>query len=173
VKSVGYAIKRAQHAIRVAMDEALRELGVTTPQYAALNAIRESPGSSGAELARRSFVSPQTMNTILVRLESAGLIERRPSEQGGRVLETHLTKAGISVLGGCDRVAFSIEEYMLRAIKPADRERLIAWLMKCAEVLELAPPVRPVRPWTQALKLELSPASVASIEQGGNVGSRD
>jgi DNA-binding MarR family transcriptional regulator len=35
------------------MDTALRGLGLTTPQYAALTFLEESPGLSGAQLARR------------------------------------------------------------------------------------------------------------------------
>lgn len=148
--TIGYTIKRAQHAIRMAMEESFRRLGVTTPQYAALNAVRENPGASGAELARRSFVSAQTMNTIQVRLESAGLVERRPSEHG-RVLGTYLTEEGRSILESCDEIAIAIEEHMLSEIDPDDRKRLRDWLLKCAEALELEPPVRPVRPWTKRL----------------------
>lgn len=151
--TVGYTIKRAQHAIRLAMEESFRRLGVTTPQYAALNATREIPGESGAGLARRSFVSPQTMNTILVRLESAGLVERRPREHG-RVLETYLTDKGRSVLESCDDIALAIEEHMLRGIEPENRKRLRDWLLQCAEALELEPPVRPTRPWIKELSTD-------------------
>lgn len=160
--TVGYTIKRAQHAIRMAMEESFRRLGVTTPQYAALNAVRETPGVSGAELARRSFVSAQTMNTILVRLESSGLVERRPREHG-RVLETYLTDEGRSILESCDGIAIAIEEHMLSGIEPDDRKRLRGWLLQCAEALELAPPVRPKRPWTEAL-------SVSSLGRDGKDG---
>ena len=73
---VGYELKRVQHALRQAMDEALRETGVTTPQYAAMSVLAEEPGLSNARLARRSFVTPQTMNQILARLEASGLVER-------------------------------------------------------------------------------------------------
>ena len=32
-------MKRAQHALRIEMDEALREVGMTTAQYAALSTL--------------------------------------------------------------------------------------------------------------------------------------
>ncbi len=44
---VGYQMKRVQHALRIEMDRALREMGLTTPQYAALGALQAAPGSSG------------------------------------------------------------------------------------------------------------------------------
>ena len=77
-ESVGYQLKRVQHVLRIQMDNALREIGLTTPQYAALNAIEEKPGLSGNKIARQCFVTPQTMNLILTNLESVGLIIRRP-----------------------------------------------------------------------------------------------
>ena len=65
------------------MDKALREVCMTTAQYAALSALEAAPGLSGAELARRSLVTPQTMNAILVNLEAAGLVVRRPHPEHG------------------------------------------------------------------------------------------
>jgi hypothetical protein len=58
---VGYQLKRAEHALRLEMDGALRDMGLTTPQYAALSVLGDEPGLSGAELARRCFVTPQTI----------------------------------------------------------------------------------------------------------------
>jgi DNA-binding MarR family transcriptional regulator len=64
-KRLGYALKRAQHALRVSMDEVLRPLGLTTPQYAVLCAIEADPGISNASLARAAFVTAQTMRREL------------------------------------------------------------------------------------------------------------
>ncbi|GAA4374782.1 hypothetical protein GCM10023152_17970 [Agromyces bauzanensis] len=49
---IGYVLKRAQSVMRVRMDEALRPLGVTAPQYACLELPHRTPGISGSELAR-------------------------------------------------------------------------------------------------------------------------
>ena len=89
---IGYELKRAQHALRLGMDGALREVGLTTPQYAALTVVEGEEGVSGALLARRCFVTPQTMNGVVVNLEKAGLLERRPHPEHGRVLRAYLTR---------------------------------------------------------------------------------
>src|SRR5258708_9327551 len=89
-QSVGYQLKRAVHALRIQMDNALREVGLTTPQYAALSAIEAKPGLSGNKIARRCFVTPQTINLILANLESAGLILRHPQPQYGLICHTYL-----------------------------------------------------------------------------------
>jgi DNA-binding MarR family transcriptional regulator len=44
------------------MAAALHEHNATVGQYALLTALDEEPGLSNADLARRAFVTPQTMN---------------------------------------------------------------------------------------------------------------
>ena len=65
----GYLLKRAQAALHAGMAGALREHGATLAQYAVLTALDEEPGLSNAGLARRAFVTPQTMNQVLLELE--------------------------------------------------------------------------------------------------------
>ncbi len=58
---VGHMLKRAQAALRASMDEDLAAKDLNTPQFAALFALKQEPGLSNADLARRTFVTPQTM----------------------------------------------------------------------------------------------------------------
>ena len=132
---IGYELKRAQHALRLGMDEALKPLGVTTPQYAAMSVLAEEPGLSNAQLARRSFVTPQTMNQILSRLEALGLAERWAHPEHGRVLQAYLTEEGERLLEGCHRRIAVVEERMVSAISEEDRLRLLEALRGCAEAL--------------------------------------
>lgn len=132
---VGYALKRAQHALRSRMDRALHGLGLTTAQYAALSALETAPGLSGAELARRSFVTPQTMNGIVTNLEVAGLLVRRPQPHHGRVLEASLSPAGAAVLAHAHRRVAAVEARMVASLDAAERRRLLAALRACADAL--------------------------------------
>lgn len=133
---VGYQLKRVQHALRSRMDEALRSMGLTTPQYAALSALEEEPGLSGAELARRSFVTPQTMNGVLANLEAAGLIERHPHPEHGRVLQAYLTESGETLVYKAHREVENIEERMLADLNEDKRILLAGMLRVCTASLE-------------------------------------
>src|SRR5258708_24355570 len=113
---VGYHLKRAQQALRMAMDEGLRAQELTTPQYAALTHLEADEPLSGAELARRCFVTAQTMNAILVGLERARLVERAPHANHGRVIQARLTKRGRAKVQGAPATVFEIEDLMLCAI---------------------------------------------------------
>jgi len=135
-QSVGYQLKRAQHALRLQMDNALREAGLTTPQYAALSAIEATPGLSGNKIARQCFVTPQTMNLILVNLESAGLIVRHPHPEYGRILQAYLTPVGENRLRESHQQIFAIEERMVAAFTEDQRFQLLQALKTCANALE-------------------------------------
>src|SRR3954451_3507024 len=74
--SVGYVLKQVHASMRTAMDEALRPLDLTVPQYACLELLGQNPGLSNAELARRAFVTRQSMNLVLRRLQERGLLTR-------------------------------------------------------------------------------------------------
>jgi DNA-binding MarR family transcriptional regulator len=118
------------------MDEALRSRGLTTPQYAALSALAGEPGLSGADLARRSFVTPQTINGVLANLESAGLIERHPHPEHGRVLQAYLTEPGEELASRARREVEDIEERMLSGLSIEDRIWLTEMLRSRADALE-------------------------------------
>ena len=61
---LGYLLRQASAAFRGATDRALAQLGVTTPQFGVLTMIVAYPGLSGADLARLSFLTPQTINVM-------------------------------------------------------------------------------------------------------------
>ena len=99
--TIGFALKQAQQALRTRMDSRLREIGLTTPQYAVLAFLEIEAGASNAMLARRAFVTPQTMQAILVALERSGFIARTPHPKHGRAQITELTVSGRGILGSC------------------------------------------------------------------------
>jgi DNA-binding MarR family transcriptional regulator len=134
-RSVGYQMKRAQHALRLAMDSALRGVGLTTPQYAALSVLEEEAGLSGAALARRCFVTPQTMNQILMNLQGSKMVERRPHPEHGRVLSVYLTRKGAELVALAHGEVEAIEERMLAGLDRGERYRLLEALRGCAESL--------------------------------------
>ncbi len=132
---VGYELKRVQHDLRLGMDGTLKELNVTAPQYAALSVLAEEPGLSNAALARRSFVTPQTMNQIMVRLEAAGLVERRAHPEHGRVLQAYLTKRGEELREQCAERVDVIEEQMVSGLSEEERSKLLGLLRRCSAAL--------------------------------------
>lgn len=133
--TIGFALKMAQQALRTHLDGALQRIGLTTPQYAVLTFLEIEPGASNAALARRAFVTPQTMQAILVALERAGLISRTPHPEHGRVQTTELTARGREALEAASGTVADAEARLKDASAPLDPQAVAAMLRRLAEAL--------------------------------------
>ncbi|MFG2140235.1 MarR family winged helix-turn-helix transcriptional regulator [Streptomyces sp. NPDC048650] len=130
---LGYRLKRAAAALRGAMDGALREYGLTVPQYACLELLDQRPGLSNAELARGAFVTRQSMNVVLRGLQDAGLIIRATSTDHGRALPAHLTEEGHRRLAAARSAVYAIDQRMTDAVPPKRLATLLADLDRMTE----------------------------------------
>jgi DNA-binding MarR family transcriptional regulator len=103
-------VKRAEQATQAAKEAAVREVGVTALQQAALSVLSDNPGINPAELARRCMVSPQAMNSLLGRLEARGLVQRSPHPRHGSLVEIKLTEPGRAVFEEADALVAKVEQ---------------------------------------------------------------
>ena len=132
---VGYLMKRAQVVLHDAMADALGSHDLTVTQFAVLTGLGEEPGLSNADLARRAFVTPQSMHAVLQELERLQLVVRRPHPQNQRVLQAALTGAGRRTLTSAATAVDAIEEQMLRKLSSPARSRLASALSSCIDSL--------------------------------------
>ena len=135
-KRLGYALKRAQHALRMNMDEVLKPVGLTMAQYVVMCALDAEPGMSNARLARASFVTAQTMQGVLSNLERAGIVERTPDPGNARVLRGILSAKGRKVLGEAHRAVAVVEARLVASVGSDMVGAMAEALYKCAEDLE-------------------------------------
>lgn len=132
---VSYLVKRVERGVRAALDNALREMRITTSEYTALSVLRYRTGLSSAQLARRSFVSAQAMNQIVVSLERNGWIQREQDPDHGRILRAILTREGRDMLTRCDKATADIEDMLLSGLSDKQVEQLREALETCATSL--------------------------------------
>ncbi|WP_406481154.1 MarR family winged helix-turn-helix transcriptional regulator [Streptomyces platensis] len=132
----GYLLKRAQAALRGAMDKVLREHGLTVPQYATLELLALHPGMSNADLARATFVTRQSGNVVLRGLQEAGLITRPATADHGRARPAHLTEEGRARLATVQAAVYAVERRMVEAIPPERMAALLTDLDRIAAALE-------------------------------------
>lgn len=135
---LGYLVKRVQQALVLELDQRLRNLGVTTPQYAALAMLEQYPGASNAELAERCFVTPQTMHQIVGRLERRALLSRQPHPEHGKIRQAQLTPKGAELLQQAHREVLEVEAQMVRQLSEDDRQRAATLLETCLAALQKA-----------------------------------
>ena len=134
-KRVGYCLKMAQNSLRTRMEDELRPLGITAPQYAVLTALEMAPGLSNADLARAAFVTAQTMQGIVTNLERDGFVKRTPDPQHGRVLKAEVTEDGLKVLRKAHIAVAKVETAMLSSFSKSEITSLAEQLTRCAENL--------------------------------------
>ena len=127
---LGYLIKQVQQELRKKMDKSLSSMEITTPQYAVLAELQENPGLSNADLARKSFVTPQTMNLIVKNLESRNIVTRSSSKTHGKKLDTSITTIGESILKKANNIVLSIEDEIFGHLSKKEAEMLSNLLKK-------------------------------------------
>jgi DNA-binding MarR family transcriptional regulator len=128
-------IKRAEQALIGRKTHALREFGLTVPQYAVLLLLASSDGMSAAQLARECMVTPQTMATVLANLERDGLIDRHPSALHQKVVVNVATAEGRAVVEKADEAALRVEGALSAAFTPEELRAFEGFLERAIATL--------------------------------------
>jgi DNA-binding MarR family transcriptional regulator len=131
-----YVIARLERAVRAAINERVQPYGLTTLQYTTLSVLgRRGGGLSNAQLARRSYMTPQSMSEVIEALERKNLIRRDPHPNHRRVYPARLTATGAKVLEACDEAVAAVEEDMLRELDDDERRALRSGLVAAVRAL--------------------------------------
>ncbi|PKV94496.1 DNA-binding MarR family transcriptional regulator [Amycolatopsis echigonensis] len=120
-KSLGYLLKETSSALRAAMEEVLRPLGMTVTHYSCLELLAQRPGLSNSELARGAFVTRQSMNVLLQALERDGYVTRPAAAPVGKALPTRLTPRGRRSLEKASAAVRAVEVRMLSGLTAAEQ----------------------------------------------------
>ncbi|KZB79700.1 MarR family winged helix-turn-helix transcriptional regulator [Amycolatopsis regifaucium] len=120
-KSLGYLLKEASSALRAAMEEVLRPLGMSVTHYACLELLAQRPGLSNSELARGVFVTRQSMNVLLQALEREGQVTRPAEAPVGKALPARLTPRGRRSLEKATAAVRSVEVRMLAGLSETEQ----------------------------------------------------
>jgi DNA-binding MarR family transcriptional regulator len=129
-------MKRILMGFRGRLDDELRPRGVTTAQLQILHAIRNSPGSSGAQLARVCQMTPQSMQALIQKTEKDGWIARRKDSENDRVLVASLTKAGERLMRDAEAVVGKIEKQLWVGVSAGEVAGLVGVLERCLVNIE-------------------------------------
>lgn len=131
---IGYLLRQAHAVHKIRMENALKATGLTLPQFSVMTMLAAYPGASGAELARLSLLTPQTMSVILANLERDRMIWRRPHEEHGRIQIVELTDSGHDVLIKSKKIIQSVETDLLAGMTPEEEAQVRQWLVKVAKL---------------------------------------
>jgi DNA-binding MarR family transcriptional regulator len=135
-QDTGYTIKQVQQQIHTAMEDALRPLSLTLPQYNVLKNLESSTFVTGAELARKAFVTPQTMHTILTTMERKGLIVRTSISGNSKSFNISIATNGAAILKDAQKALSSVFYKADAALTPKEHAELGQLLEKLSFALK-------------------------------------
>ena len=130
---LGYLLRQAQTAHRQAMEHALAPLELTPPQFTVLTMLVAYPGASGADLARLSLLTPQTVSVIVANLERMGALVRTPHDTHGRVLQIEVSAKGRQLLARCRTAVGAIEQELAVGLTAVEEAAVRRWLVRIAQ----------------------------------------
>jgi DNA-binding MarR family transcriptional regulator len=133
VAQIPYMLKQAVHVMQRDTDAALRHLGLNNAKYVVLRLLNERPDLSSAQLARRSFLSPQTMHSMIVNLEKLGWVDRTLHPENARISLTRLTKEGERMELAGRAVVERWSSAMVQHMSKTEQEQFVALLRKAIE----------------------------------------
>ena len=130
----GYLFRRMQQIAVALFVEECRAFDLTPVQYAALIAIHTHPGIDATRLSAVIAFDRSTLGSVIERLETKKLIDRKPSDEDKRVKLLYLTRAGAAILRDIMPSVEQAQARMLQPLKPADRKVLLALLTQLVDL---------------------------------------
>jgi DNA-binding MarR family transcriptional regulator len=119
---MSYAVARLHQRVFAGVTERVAPHGLTTMQFTTLSVLdRHGAPLSTSQLARRAFMTPQSMSEVIHALERKGLIKRNPHPNHRRTLPASLTAKGRRVLAACEEAVTAFEGSMLEGFSADDR----------------------------------------------------
>ncbi|MET3967013.1 MULTISPECIES: MarR family winged helix-turn-helix transcriptional regulator [Bradyrhizobium] len=133
---LGYLLRQAHAAVRLTMERTLADLGVTSPQFAVLTMLNAYPGLSGADVARLTFLTPQTVGVIIRNLDRDGAIAMTPHPVHGRIQQWTLTQRGTTLLKACRERVIALEKRLAASLDAKAETAIRRWLAGIAADLQ-------------------------------------
>jgi DNA-binding MarR family transcriptional regulator len=135
---LSYALTRLSRQIGRNLSD-LRAYDLSGPHVIALVTLHHESGLSNAQLARRCFVTPQSMNEVVLELERRNLLTREPDPSNQRILRARLTRSGQKVIDEWERRIAELEERLLDGFSEQETRRFRRSVARAARNLGLPP----------------------------------
>jgi DNA-binding MarR family transcriptional regulator len=130
----GYLFRRMQQIAVAIFVEECKAFDLTPVQYASLIAMHTHPGIDATRLSAVIAFDRSTLGNVIERLQTKGLIERKPAREDRRVRLLYLTRQGTALLRDIMPSVEKAQARMLQPLKPADRKALLALLTQLVDL---------------------------------------
>lgn len=134
-----YLLNRIAHRLNLDLNEELRTIGMTLPQWRVLAVLKVGDGRNVGELSVYTVIEQSTLSRILERMDEAGFVERRSSARDARVTEVFLTPLGREMFGKSLAIALEHFRRATHGLEEAEVARLVKTLHKVLDNVRRSP----------------------------------
>ncbi len=128
-------LRRAWYGLNQAFRRRIIHTGLTPDQFTALRNLSEA-GRTGliqSELTAQMSSDPNTIASLVDRMNKAGLIDRAPDADDRRAYRLKINATGRKRYTEARRVAVELQEAVMQSIPAADREMFLSQLNSVAD----------------------------------------
>jgi MarR family transcriptional regulator, temperature-dependent positive regulator of motility len=123
----GHLMRRALQAMNLLWDHEVSHV-ITSPQFAALNALYGEPAIDQRTLGERISLDRSTMAEVVARLSARGLINTARDSHDGRRKTIRLTPKGVTTLEHLIPRTHEMTRKLVGALDAKDQEELLRLL---------------------------------------------
>jgi DNA-binding MarR family transcriptional regulator len=125
-------LRAAWYGLNQAFRRRLVHLGITPDQFTVLRNLTEQEGITQRQLTALMSSDPNTVASLLKRMEEAGLVARRTHTRDSRALSLSLTAVGKRKFAAARNVALGLQGELLSVLPALERDRFLAALERVA-----------------------------------------
>lgn len=128
-------LRRAWYGLNQAFRRRILHTGLTPDQFTALRNLHEigRAGLIQSELTERMSSDPNTIASLVERMNKAGLIDRAPDTEDRRAYRLKINPLGRKRYAEARRIAIELQAVVLETVAAADREAFLEQLAAVAD----------------------------------------
>jgi len=131
-------LRRAWYGLNQAFRRRIAHLGLTPDQFTVMRTLLENEGITQRELTKLMSSDPNTVASLLARMEQAGLLQRQAHERDRRARRLRLKPAGRRKYEAAREIAVAMQAEALSALPEEAREAFLENLDVVAEACRQA-----------------------------------
>src|SRR5438876_1269257 len=131
-------LRHAWYGLNQAFRRRIAHLGITPDQFTVMRTLLEAGQITQSELTQQMSSDPNTVASLLERMERSGLLERQPHEKDRRARRLHLKGEGRRKYHKAREVAIALQTEMLGVLAEDEQEKFLGNLALVADACRAA-----------------------------------
>jgi len=138
-------LRHAWYGLNQAFRRRIAHLGITPDQFTVMRTLLEAGGITQSELTGLMSSDPNTVASLLERMEKSGLLERQPHESDHRAHRLDLKAEGKRKYQKAREIAIALQTEALSVLPEDEREHFLGHLALVADACRAAADKSPKR----------------------------